>query len=174
MPLIHTLRKTLYIPISDSSRISSESINNEIDREQHWLDALVTDLKTRSAAMRVIEMVLYGEVGALKGLLDALNMYHELLSKKADNDLAAVHVMWACQKFWEQGLDPKHLTIAHVRNRAKELWIETRRWSGESSQLPKSWRSAKSSAWSRLFKALDIRLKAAHSGRPPKLSSERN
>ena len=90
--------------------------------------------------------------------LTALSVYELAVQDWSANDLAAIHVLWACLQFWEVGHD--HATATEIRERTIDLWEQTELTTG----LHPFNHKRDSVKWSRLFDELGIERKFPRGG----------
>jgi hypothetical protein len=142
------------------SGLSEPDPTEQEERHQdEWLEIVKKDPALQNDVILLLEWAKFGNFPALQSFTDAIKVYDLELSDQnhwSNNDLAALHVIMACQLFEEEGREEKDLSAQKIRIQATELLKETWRLSRapnlNSRKVPKI-------NWPRLFKDLGINLR---------------
>jgi len=132
--------------------------------QSEWLRKVITDPVLRNDVILVLEWATLGNYPALQTFTDAVKVYDLELSDRdqwSNSDLAALHVIMACQLFDDEGRTEQDLSAPKIRDRAiallKRTWRLSRAPNLESRKIPQI-------NWSRLFKDLGIKLRFPRPG----------
>jgi hypothetical protein len=135
----------------------------EESRMQKRLAQIMNDPDLSDAVNLYLDWGVYGNLVALENFTKALRVYHQALKDWSGNNLAAIHTIWSCNLFWEEGHDAGNLNASMIRERAIKLWKQTE----ELLSKEKIFANKETGInWPRLFENLGINLKFPRSTWP--------
>jgi hypothetical protein len=128
----------------------------EESRMQKRLVRIQSNPNLSDAVNLYLDWGVYGNFVALENFTKALRVYHQALKDWSGNALAAIHTIWSCNLFWEEGHDAGNLNASMIRERAIKLWEQTEKLlAGKKIFTNKEL----GIHWPRLFEDLGINLK---------------
>jgi len=139
--------------------VSSEELmvtDQEAKQEEQWLGAVHSVPSLRSSVIYLLEWVRTAKVQTLRAFADALEVYAQQLHEWSNYQLAALHTIMACQLYENEEVNRSQLSAPIIRDRAIELFEETRAFAKWPDAETRDLRGVK---WWLLYRDLGIPLK---------------